>query len=392
MSLTSGLQSPRTPLRRFLDRELSAGPRRVRATYRVRLPHTGVLLPGEGVGFEAGTVGTAIDQRLRLAFTTTAPLDEATVAGIASCQLAARASRRRGRSDPVWSALAAVGAQLADAVATQVGELGLAVRERPMLRSDEEEEHLARLLLCAAWYALNYRNPFAFPDTPMVQSVMDAPRGFTLRRLLAVPTRALVDDVLAQLHAAEDGPLDDLRRDSLASACVGGPTFDGSTDVKADADLIADGLLLDFKSTRTVSAFPQSTVLQLLGYVLLDYSDRYRIDAVGVYLTRAAALISWPVEQYLALLGARRRDLIELRALFAELLGQPGWHADEDPRADRLPDIERMLAKLAPVIPDGCCRVCAQPLSAAALAGGRRAYCSHYCGTRAKTLRSHGWL
>jgi hypothetical protein len=177
---------------------------------------------------------------LRLAFTTAALLDEATVAGIASCQLSGRASRRPGKDDPVWSALATVGAQLADAIATQVGELELAARARPMLRSDEEEEHLARLLLCAAWCAQNYRNPFAFPDTPMVQALMDSPRGFTLRRLLTVPSRALVDDVLAQLHPAEDSPLHDLRHRTPASTCVGGPTFDGSADVKADADLIAD--------------------------------------------------------------------------------------------------------------------------------------------------------
>jgi hypothetical protein len=41
------------------------------------------LLPGEDVGFEAGTVGTAIDQRLRLAFTAADALDGASVAGSA---------------------------------------------------------------------------------------------------------------------------------------------------------------------------------------------------------------------------------------------------------------------------------------------------------------------
>ncbi|MFC5900749.1 hypothetical protein [Streptomyces zhihengii] len=69
MSLTSGLHSPRTPLRRFLDRELSAGPRPLRESFRAQHRSDQVLLPGPGVGTEAGTVGTAIDQRLRLAFT-----------------------------------------------------------------------------------------------------------------------------------------------------------------------------------------------------------------------------------------------------------------------------------------------------------------------------------
>lgn len=392
MSLTQGLQSPRTPLRRFLDREVSAGPRRVRAAYRAMLPYTPVLLPGDDVGFEAGTVGTVVDQRLRLAFTAMTPLDEASLAGIARCQATARTRRGRDRGDRVWSALSDLGSRLAEEVAASVAELQLDARGLPMLRSDEDEERLVRRLLCAAWFALNYRNPFAFPDTPLFQAVAEAPRRFSFERLLAVPGPALVDDVLRQLHAAEDGALDDLRRQTTVATCVGGPTFDGSADVTADADLIADGLLIDFKSTRNVHEFPKSTVLQLLGYVLLDYSDRHQIDAVGVYLTRAAALIAWPVEEYLAMLGTRRRDLAELRGAFAELLSQPSWPADFDPEPDQVHDVEQLLAKLASPIPDGCCRVCAQPLSDMALAAGRRMYCSRFCGGRANTLRSHGWL
>ncbi|MEU2393430.1 hypothetical protein [Streptomyces sp. NPDC007369] len=82
MSLTSGLHSPRTPLRRFLDRELSAGPRPLRKSFRAQHQTDNLLLPGPGVGTEADNVGTAIDQRLRLAFTTAAPVDLATEAGI----------------------------------------------------------------------------------------------------------------------------------------------------------------------------------------------------------------------------------------------------------------------------------------------------------------------
>lgn len=392
MSLTSGLQSPRTPLRRFLDRELSAGPRRVRAVYRASLPYKPVLLPGEGVGFEAGTVGTAIDQRLRLAFTAAAPLDGASVAGISRCQGIARALSKEDGRAPVWSALASAGGELASEIAATVGRSSLDARDHPLLRSDEEEEYLTRLLLCGAWFALNYRNPFAFPDTPLYQAATAEAHSFSLEQLVAVPTAALVDDVLRQLHGAEGGPLDFLRSQCTSVMCVGGPTFDGSMHVSADADLVADGLLIDFKSTRNVHDLPKSTVLQLLGYVLMDFSDTYRIDAVGVYLTRAGALITWPLEEYLALLGARRRDLAELRGVFAELLGQSTWPADADPLPDKLEDVEVLLARLAPRITDGCCRACAQPLSPAALAAGRRLYCSRYCSGRAKTLRNHGWL
>ncbi|MEU1274059.1 hypothetical protein [Streptomyces sp. NPDC005799] len=42
-------------------------------SYRARHHDDQLLLPGPGVGAEAGTVGTAIDYRLRLAFTTIKP-------------------------------------------------------------------------------------------------------------------------------------------------------------------------------------------------------------------------------------------------------------------------------------------------------------------------------
>lgn len=109
MSLTQGLKSPLTPLRRFLDREVSAGTRRVRAAYRAHLPYRGVFLPSEGVGFKAGTVRTAMDQRLRLAFTAAQPLDGASAAGITGGQAVARIQQGRGRGDGVWVRTCGIG-------------------------------------------------------------------------------------------------------------------------------------------------------------------------------------------------------------------------------------------------------------------------------------------
>ncbi|WP_433259779.1 hypothetical protein ACQPYK_49300 (plasmid) [Streptosporangium sp. CA-135522] len=389
MSLRQGLASPRTPLRRFLDRELSAGSRPLRATYRARLPTRPLILPGEGVGYEAGTVGTAIDQRLRLAFTCAPPVDAATTAGISACRLITESSPGR-----LWQALTEVGCQLAEQITAIVAELRLDDRRSPMLRADDAEEHLARMLLASAWYALNYRNAFAFPDTPLYKSALAAPGEFTLKKLLALPHRHLVDDMLVQLHATEAGPLERLRADSAPDGCWSGPTFDGSADVPADGDLIVEGALIDVKSTRNVYAFDLITIHQLLGYTLMDYSDRYRIDMVGVYLTRAAALITWPIEDYLTLLGIRHRDLAELRALFAHLLGatdRTGCRADEDPPPGQLADVDQLLAELAPVIAAGCCRVCAQPLPDRG-PGRIRLYCSPWCSRRSATLRRHRWL
>ncbi|TDB91037.1 hypothetical protein E1264_03160 [Actinomadura sp. KC216] len=376
-------------MRLFLDRELSAGVRRVRATYRSQLPTSSLILPGPGVGYEAGTIGTAIDQRLRLAFTSSVPVDAATLLGVDGC-LAAAARPRAGRAA---HAIAETGRQLVVELAAVVQAMRLDDRHGPMLHADDDEERLARLLLAAAWYAVNLRNPFAFGDTPLCKTAYSHPKSFDLTTLLAVPHRDLVDDLLAQLHRAQDGPLNDLRVATTPDQCRPGPTFDGSIHVSADADLIADGLLLDFKSTRRVHNFSLPAILQLLGYVLLDLTDAHAIDTVGLYLTRAGALVTWPLEDYLNLLGARRRDLAELRAAFAQLLTYPGCRADDDPLPDQLHGVEQLLADLAPTIGDGCCRVCAQPLTHPMVSPGRpRLYCSPFCSQRAHTLRRHGWL
>ncbi|MFG1879340.1 hypothetical protein ACGFIV_31320 [Sphaerisporangium sp. NPDC049003] len=170
-----------------------------------------------------------------------------------------------------------------------------------------------------------------------------------------------------------------------------GATFDGSAHIAADADLIVDGLLLEFKNTRRIHQFPLPMILQLLGYTLMDYSDRYRIDRVGVYMTRVGALIPWPIEDYLALLGACRRDLAELRAAFEKLLAIPDAGPTTTPLPDQLPAVDDLLAELTPVIPEGCCRVCAQPLTRPVISPTRpRLSCSPFCGRRAPSLRYHG--
>jgi hypothetical protein len=389
MSLTQGLASPRTPLRRFLDRELSAGVRRLRASYLAQLPPTSLILPGPGVGYEAGTVGTAIDQRLRFAFTQAVDVDATTVMGVASLRVTARALGQH----PAWEVMELAGHQLLECLRATVAELQLDDRRRPLARTEEEEEHLARLLLGAAWYALNFRNPVAFPLTPLCKAAFADPGAFALTTLLALPHHDLVRDVVAQVRAACSGPLGQLRDASAPELCLPGPTFDGSAYVSADADLIVDGLLIDFKSTRRTERFPLPMILQLLGYALMDFADRYRIDRLGVCLTRAGVLIHWPIEDYLVLLGSRRRDLTELRAAFRQLLAYAGCRADDDPLPEELPGVERLLADLAPVIGPGCCRVCAQPLAQPMLGPSRaRLYCSSFCRGRAPSLRFHGWL
>ncbi|MFG2540099.1 hypothetical protein ACGFU4_33170 [Streptomyces sp. NPDC048511] len=384
MSLVDGLRSPHTPLRRFLDRELSAGPKPLRDNYRAQHRADHVLLPPPGVGTEAGTVGTAIDQRLRLAFTAAAPVDDASLIGIdLSGGIGGRGAGLRMR---------AAGNELAVRLTETVRCLDLDNRSQPIAHGQDEEEGLARMLIAAAWYQVLARSPIGFAFTPLAKAALEDPGAFTLTRLLELPHRDLVADVTNQLHAAAHGPLEALRARTRPEDCTGGPTFAGA-QITADADLVVDGLLLDFKSARRpLSEMSQRTAWQLTGYLLLDAPDRYRIDTVGLYLTRSATLTSWPVDDFLALLGACRRDLTELRGVFGKLLAGCQGQADAryfatDEETER---VRQLLERLAPVAGPGCCPVCTQPLPEATRRP--RKFCTAWCRDRDKVLHRRGLM
>ncbi|THA36065.1 hypothetical protein E6R18_01525 [Streptomyces sp. A1277] len=383
MSLTTGLRSPHSPLRRFLDRELSAGPSALRQNFRAQHRADHILLPPPGVGTEAGTVGTAIDQRLRLAFTAAAPVDDAALIGI---ELIGEFG-----ANGVGLRMRAVGKALAARLTATVRSLDLDNRTLPMDRAQDEEEDLARMLITATWYQVLARTTIGFAYTPLAKATLKDPDGFTLARLLALPHPDLVDDVVNQLHHAARSPLEDLRTRTRPEDCHGGPTF-ASACITADADLVVDGFLLDFKSTRHPhNEMSQRTAWQLTGYLLLDATDTYRIDTLGLYLTRTGALTSWPVEDFLDLLGTCRRDLTELRRLFNELLTGCHGYADAPYLAtqEQVDRIRRLLERLAPVAGPGCCPVCLQALLETCY---RRTFCTTRCRTRAQTLRNRGLM
>jgi hypothetical protein len=214
MSLTSGLHCPRTPLRRFLDRELSAGADPLCKTFRARDQSDQILLPGPGVGTEAENVGTAIDYRLRLAFTTAEPVDHVARAGILLTGTYDSDPSQRMRE---------VGEELAARLEETVLGLQLDNRELPMDRAHDEEEDLARMLIAAAWYQVNYRTSIGFAFNPLAITGREDSGTFTLERLLELPHRDMVADVVTQLYKATDGPLDALRARTRPEDCTQAP-------------------------------------------------------------------------------------------------------------------------------------------------------------------------
>ncbi|MEY9840662.1 hypothetical protein [Streptacidiphilus sp. EB103A] len=310
LSLTKALRMSGGPLRQFLAKEFPAGAAPLREAFRAkyfpgdrRAAERRVLSPPGSLGSEAGTVGTAIDQRLRLAFTAQAPLDEATLRGIEKVLLVV--------SDPRTAiALASVGRDLADLAKGLVEDMSTDDRSNSMGRARDDEDLLARVLVVAAWFAVAQRAGRAFNRTPLARTAARRPDTFTLQHALDLVNHDVVHDILLQFDLAGTGPLGELRAATTREVCHGGPVFSG---MPADGDLLVDGLLIDFKSASEPLKLPENDIHQLLGYLLLDTRDEYGITSVGWYLTRNATLATWSAEDFLDHLGARK-PLTRLRA------------------------------------------------------------------------------
>lgn len=99
------------------------------------------------------------------------------------------------------------------------------------------------------------------------------------------------------------------------------PTFDGSRDVGgADGDLMLDSALVEIKcKKRNISS---NDLFQLIGYKLLDYSDRYGIDYLFFYFGRHAKFYGWKFKKLIAVLDCPLKSISELRRRFREAVDE----------------------------------------------------------------------
>jgi len=159
-------------------------------------------------------------------------------------------------------------------------------------------------------------------------------------RLMQLTASSRAADLLALTNGAEVADLiamRDLARQRLlpglpAAPVTSGMTFDGSEDLNADADLIAGGMLVDFKAgqggkpradgTRAAS-LARTDIDQLLGYTLMDYSDTFALHTVAIYAVRFGYLASWPITELGAQMAGHPVDLARLRKEFAQVLRGP---------------------------------------------------------------------
>jgi hypothetical protein len=301
-SLTNEVRNAKSPVARWL-RSTFPNHRGVQAGYREGAGPC-LVLPEPAVSM--GTQGAAIDWWLRML------VDPGPSIGLAILGLRSLRARRMPCSPAAH--------ELLGSLLTPEPQRPKNPAISPARFADRPDEWWARLCYALALLVEAYR-------AVMIDG----------SRLTWLTANSRADDLLSLANDDEVNDLiamRDLARLRLLPALPAGPiftgsTFDGSADIAADADLIAGGLLVDFKAgqggTRRADGTRAATMNrpdldQLLGYVLLDYSDAFTLHTVAIYHARFGYFASWPIRDLATELAGHPVDLPELRQQFAQFL------------------------------------------------------------------------
>ncbi|MEU5948621.1 hypothetical protein ABZ793_24110 [Micromonospora sp. NPDC047465] len=298
-ALTAEVKNAQSPVARWL-RSTFPHHHDVQADYR-EAAGVARVLPSPAVAL--GTQGAAIDWWMRFL------VDPAPSVGLAAAGLRARRVPCRRAGLELLHHLGAI------------DDEGRAVQQiHPARFADRSDEWWARVSYALALLVELYRSP-----------------RIDGSRLLRLGAGSGAGDLLALANADEVADLiamRDLAVERLLPALPSGPvvtgtTFDGSADLNADADLIVGGVLVDFKASQggrpradgsRAAKLAREELDQLLGYVLLDYSDRFTLDTVAVYAARFGHYTAWPLSELCARMAGHPVDLAALRQDFAEVV------------------------------------------------------------------------
>lgn len=314
MSLTSQLKTPESPVRKFV-REQFPGTRPVVQEANRELRQISTIKPDRPVDW--GTVGTAIDYRIRYYFNIV-PYDKL-AAWKGSKIITGRDVRgsREEFDDPErfdelvrkQEARSEVFGGIVEEFFTGLENELARIQPKQKRLEREDEELLARYCVGLALFEQVYRTGRIPPGSLLIEPGYVESAGDLLAR---VPEHWVDDLCLLSWKFYDE------HAGFLKCPAVLNPTFDGSRDVGgADADFIVDQCLVDIKATVNPK-LSGDMLYQLLGYVLLDYTDQYRINEVGIYFARQGKLIRWPLDELLGTVTVgETRSLSELRDEFA---------------------------------------------------------------------------
>ena len=306
--LTRELEDAKSPVRLFLQDRYTQGLRDIQRQYRAGAPPLAVpSVPRTEA--DPGTIGTAADWLLRFLLN---PQPEIHIA-----VSGAVASTRAGIM--VLPALAGI-AELLNVPMPERPPESTRVFTGPIPGNDADPMLLARSCWALALLTEVYRGG------PAIATL--GPLG----RFRAGGTVSS-DDLLALAPPAGLGQLAEFRQvfetALLPRLAVRpgpwalGPTFAGSALIRADADVIAAGLLVDLKTSAKLS-LGIADMLQLIGYALLDFRDEYRLTETGIFSARYAYLATWELVPLLRELAGHEIDISSAREEFRSFLLSAG--------------------------------------------------------------------
>jgi hypothetical protein len=301
VSLTSCLDDKNSELSRFFE---AVFPNRSDVLARYRLADPVLRVPAPA-GVNAGTVGTAFDYLLRFELDPRPNLHLA----LAGAKLA--------------------GPHFVDLLAGLADRLEFELDARPALvpnpgpaagkRSDPE---VAGGCYLAALLTEVFRSGAIWPGSPLSEITGKTTLDSALDRIPA----AAISDLIALLEVAHEEFVPTIA--GRHSPLWLGPVFEGSRWVSADADIIASGLLVDVKTGSGArrkdgsryNNLDKLALYQLLGYLLFDFPDEYRIDEIGLYAARYGQFTTWTVSHLLGELSAEPVALSDLRHQCAQVV------------------------------------------------------------------------
>ena len=361
MSLTRHLNDRNSPIGRFM-REKFPDTGKLLAGPRAWLRRGYTIWPEECENYPWSTVGVALDYRIRYYFAVSAPEDLIAYRSAQHLSLARTASSSGRKSNPMRSedSVALVDARTGQTAgiywpdldaAETLGDSALVPEVMATGRRAAQDGATADIssgLPVASVYeeffsqlrALTERHCPVAGRLPRAEEDELNQFCFAMARLeevyrtgkaLFASTEPGSNDVEELLGLASPMWTDDLRELSrefydgfshlMTKPHVLNPTFDGSKDVGgADADLIIENTLIEIKTTTKLE-IPGKWILQLLGYVLLDYSDSLKIDSIGLYMARQGKMFTWSVEEVIDCVASEKGlSIPELRTQFWDQL------------------------------------------------------------------------
>ena len=313
MSLTSYISDPASPIRRWMAEQFPDCRDALR-DMRDNLPAmTGRTIAPPGRA--SSTAGMALDYRIRFYFE---PVQVESLVAWEGATMAVReilGQRPKGyRARRDGDLLRWSGAQHTPPAAFFRAFSAFVTRNPPMRARlpGPQELRLARYCYVLGLYEEVFRIGYTWPGARLDSLAPDA----DARAVLGIVPDDRVKDI-----ARISGACQKVLAPYFDREYVLNPVFAGSLYVGgADADLILDRRLIEIKTTAD-ARLDQNWLLQLLGYVLLDWNDEYRIDGLGVLYAHQATLAKWPLGEVLRRVGAGGMPALpRLRAEFKALV------------------------------------------------------------------------